>query len=326
MTVFTWSTTAATNDDVDSSINWQEGQAPSSVNNSARAMMAAIAKWRDDMSGNLVTAGTSTAYTLTTNQTFTALTDGITVTCRMSATSGATPTLNVDGLGAKSIAEVYGTALDTGALLSGGVYTFTYDSTDDKWIVHNAERILTAANIANTAAGTIAATDVQTALNELDTDKVATTVTLTAAGLVTGGGTLAANRTFTVTAAVQADQETGSSTSVAVVPGVMKYFPGVLKAFWDVDQSSGTAAIQASSGVSSVTDSTVGQFDINLSTAMSSINYAITVGSTNSVPGAPILVNIEPAPTASLIPVRTFGTSFNETDSTGQYGMVAGDV
>lgn len=135
MTLFTWSQTAADNDDADTSVNVREGWAPSIINNSIRALMAAIAKWRDDMSGNLVTAGTSTAYTLTTNQVFTALTDGLSVTCRMSATNGATPTLNVDGRGAKSIATVYGTAVPTGALLSGGVYSFTYDSTDDKWIV-----------------------------------------------------------------------------------------------------------------------------------------------------------------------------------------------
>lgn len=136
MTVFKWSTTAANNDDADTSVNWLEGQAPSTINNSARAMMAAIAKWRDDMSGNLVTGGTSTAYTLTTNQVYTALTDGISVTCRMSATNGASPTLNVDSLGAKSIAGVYGTAIGTGLLYSGSVQTFVYDSTDDKWIVH----------------------------------------------------------------------------------------------------------------------------------------------------------------------------------------------
>lgn len=135
MTVFLWSTTAATNDDVDGSINWQEGQSPASVNNSARAMMAAIAKWRNDLSGNLVTAGTSTAYTLTTNQVFTSLTDGLMVAARMSATNGASPTLNVDSLGAKSIATLYGTAIGSGKLRSGAIYVFTYDSTDDKWIV-----------------------------------------------------------------------------------------------------------------------------------------------------------------------------------------------
>lgn len=136
MTVFLWSTTAATNDDVDATINWQEGQSPASVNNSARAMMAAIAKWRADLSGNLVTAGSSTAYTLTTNQVFTSLTDGLMVAARMDETNGASPTLNVDSLGAKSIATVYGTAVGAGKLRAGAIYVFTYDSTDDKWIVH----------------------------------------------------------------------------------------------------------------------------------------------------------------------------------------------
>jgi hypothetical protein len=136
MSFFLWSTTAATNDDCDPGVNWQEGQSPGSVNGSARAMMAALAEFRNDISGNLVTAGSSTVYTLTTNQVFTALTDGIFVVARMDETSGATPTLNVDGLGAKSIAGVYGTAIGTGGLRAGAVYTFVYDSTDDKWIAH----------------------------------------------------------------------------------------------------------------------------------------------------------------------------------------------
>lgn len=138
MTVFKWSQTAADNDDADTSINLREGWSPRIVNDSIRAMMAAVAKWRDDMSGNLVTGGSATAFTLTTSQTFTALTDGITVTARMSATSGASPTLNVDSLGAKAIATVYGTAVPYGALLSGSVQKFTYDSTDDKWIVQGS--------------------------------------------------------------------------------------------------------------------------------------------------------------------------------------------
>jgi hypothetical protein len=135
MTVYKWSATAASNASIDDTINAREGQAPSTVNDAMRGIMAAIAKWRADMSGNLVTAGTSTAYTLTTNQVYSALTDGIAVTARMDEVNGAAATLNVDSLGAKSIATVYGTAVGAGKLRAGAVYVFVYDSTDDKWIV-----------------------------------------------------------------------------------------------------------------------------------------------------------------------------------------------
>jgi len=47
--------------------------APSAVNDSARAEMAAVAKWRDDISGTLTTSGSSTVYSLTTNSTFDSL-------------------------------------------------------------------------------------------------------------------------------------------------------------------------------------------------------------------------------------------------------------
>jgi len=41
MSFWKWSRTAANNATADGSINWAEGQAPSTVNDSARAMMAA---------------------------------------------------------------------------------------------------------------------------------------------------------------------------------------------------------------------------------------------------------------------------------------------
>jgi hypothetical protein len=135
MTLFKWSQTAADNDDADSTVNLREGQAPSTYNNAVRAVMAACRKWWDDLSGNLVTGGTGTAYTLTSNQVYTSLIDGIHVRCRMSATSGAAPTLAVDGLTAKAIQTVSGTAIPTGAMLAGSIQHFTYDSSADAWIV-----------------------------------------------------------------------------------------------------------------------------------------------------------------------------------------------
>ena len=47
-----WSTTAASNANADPAVNWAEGMAPSAVNDSARATMASVAKWRDDLYGS----------------------------------------------------------------------------------------------------------------------------------------------------------------------------------------------------------------------------------------------------------------------------------
>lgn len=136
MSLWKWSQTANTNAQADSSINYREGQSARSLNNSARAMMAAIAKYRDDSSGDLVTAGTDTAFTVTTNQTITELVDGFAITVRMDDTNGVDATLNVDSTGDKPIAGVYGTAIPEGALPEGSIHTFVYNATDEKWIVH----------------------------------------------------------------------------------------------------------------------------------------------------------------------------------------------
>lgn len=135
MTLFTWSQTASDNDDADVTVNVREGWAPSIVNNAMRALMAAAAKFRDDISGNLTTGGSSTAYTVTTNQGYTSLIDGLSLFVRFHTASGAAPTFAPDGLDAKPIASVFGTALPTGAIPQGSVHKLTYDSSDDKWIV-----------------------------------------------------------------------------------------------------------------------------------------------------------------------------------------------
>ncbi|MCP1758028.1 tail fiber protein [Bradyrhizobium elkanii] len=127
-----WSQTAANNANQDSAINWQEGQSPSSVNDSARAMMASTAKWRDDITGSIVTAGTSTAYTVTSNQVFDNLTRlaGQMIAFTPHATNGATVTLNVDGLGAKPLRSSPGIDLPAGILAQGTPYIAVYNATD----------------------------------------------------------------------------------------------------------------------------------------------------------------------------------------------------
>jgi hypothetical protein len=131
-----WSQTAASNATADSNVNFAEGMAPSAVNDSARALMASMAKWRDDNNGTITTGGTSTAYTATTNQGFGSLANGLTLRLKMSVTNGASATLNVDSLGAKSIVTVPGvTNVGAGQLIADSVYDFVYNSSTTQWVV-----------------------------------------------------------------------------------------------------------------------------------------------------------------------------------------------
>lgn len=140
MSFFSWSKTALTNATADSSINWQEGQSPGSVNGSARAMMAAAAKYRDDIAGMVATAGTAPTYTLTTNQVHTSLADGISVAfrCHATNTGDAGATINVDSLGAKALRQYTGAHIVAGKMLIGSIYRATYRLSTDEWILHNA--------------------------------------------------------------------------------------------------------------------------------------------------------------------------------------------
>jgi microcystin-dependent protein len=106
--------------------------APSAVNDSARAMMARTAEWRDDISGTLVTAGTSTAYTLATNQGFDNLTDmnGAMIAFVPHTTNGATVTLAVDGLSARPLRSAPGVDLTAGVIVQGTPYVATYNNSD----------------------------------------------------------------------------------------------------------------------------------------------------------------------------------------------------
>lgn len=135
MTVYKWSQTPASNDTADATINWREGMGASRVNDSARAMMAAVAKYRDDTSGLLETGGTSTAYTVSTSQGFAALANGLTLRIRPHTTSGSAPTLNVDSLGAKPLRAATGTALGAGHMIAGSPYDLTYFSSADEWLL-----------------------------------------------------------------------------------------------------------------------------------------------------------------------------------------------
>jgi microcystin-dependent protein len=132
MTLYKWSQTASADATADSTINWAEGQAPSSVNDSARAMMAATAKYRDDIAGAIVTTGTSTAYAVLSYQGFDTLAhlSGQMIAFTPHATNAATVTLNVDTLGPKPLRTAPGAELASGVIIQGTPYIALYNNTD----------------------------------------------------------------------------------------------------------------------------------------------------------------------------------------------------
>jgi hypothetical protein len=142
-----WSLTPSSNGSADPTINWAVGMAPSAVDPSGRAMMARTAEWRDDISGSLATGGTSTAYTVTTNQS-----NGGNNICNGGAgppingqmiaitpnnTNGASPTLAVDTCTAAPIQAQTGIAPPVGTLVSGTPYNLKYSTANSAWMLAN---------------------------------------------------------------------------------------------------------------------------------------------------------------------------------------------
>lgn len=144
--IYSWSQTAASNGSADSAINFAEGQAPSTLNDSCRGVMSVLSKWRDDISGVstantiLTTGGTANAQTLTTNGSIAALTNGWTVSFKAGASNTGACTLALDGLTAKNIQCVSGTNLVGGEILAGCVYTVTYHQPADTFVLHGGPR------------------------------------------------------------------------------------------------------------------------------------------------------------------------------------------
>lgn len=131
-----WSHTSSTNSSVDPTINWREGMAPSSVNDSARAMMARAAEYRDDISGSVTTGGTATAYTATSNQGFDATPQmGQLFAFTMHATNGVAPTLAVDGGTAWPIQTATGVAVGAGVLIQDSPYSAKFNGS--AWVLRN---------------------------------------------------------------------------------------------------------------------------------------------------------------------------------------------
>jgi hypothetical protein len=130
--VHNWSVTAGANATADSNVNWSEGQLAPTVNNSARAMMAAQKAYSNTISGGITFGGAGNAYTATNDAVgaWSAYGAGLLIALKANHTNSGAATINVDGLGAKSIVTADGGALIAGDIVSGGIYMLAYDGTN----------------------------------------------------------------------------------------------------------------------------------------------------------------------------------------------------
>jgi microcystin-dependent protein len=133
-----WSRTAASNASQDPTVNWSEGQLPSTVNDSARNMMASAANWRDDIGGSVATGGTGAAFTVTSYQTFDSLSrlSNQLIAFTPHTSNTGTCTLNVDGLGAKPLRSAPSVELPAGTIIQGTPYICIYNSSDAAFYLH----------------------------------------------------------------------------------------------------------------------------------------------------------------------------------------------
>lgn len=132
MSVKNWSTTAGSNATVDS-INFAENQVPSSVNDSARALMADVKEWYNEITGGTrsgTVSGTDT-ITLATTPTLAAYANNQRFLIKAAGPNTVSnPTLNVSSLGAKTIKLPGGLALPTPAWATNDMLLLAYDGTD----------------------------------------------------------------------------------------------------------------------------------------------------------------------------------------------------
>lgn len=131
MAISDWSTTPGSNGSSDASINFAEGQAPSTVNDSARSLMARVRHWFNWFGATTTSGGASNAYTLTSGESLSAYVAGMRFAWSPNADSTGAVTINVDTIGAKKVYMPDGSQANTGDLDADSIYDLIYDTALD---------------------------------------------------------------------------------------------------------------------------------------------------------------------------------------------------
>lgn len=137
-----WDPTPANNATVDGSTTTDiaENNFPRTMNDAMRAVVANLAIQRDLMGCKPVSAGTADAQTMTSGLGLSAYQAGILFgfTAGAGLTNTGAMTMDIDGIGAKSVKTPAGADPGAGAITAGGAYHLVYNATSDALILLGA--------------------------------------------------------------------------------------------------------------------------------------------------------------------------------------------
>lgn len=255
-----------------------EGQAPSTVNNGARALEGLVSRWHNTINGSVATTGAADTYVWACPQTLSAYYDGLIICVDINATCTGASTINVDALGAKAIKKHNDQALEAGDLESGGKYILVYDGT-------NFQLLSSGANVPSTFENVVEDTTPQLGgdldLNGnnidfpttadvsdcLDEDNMASD---SATVLATQQSIKAYADSLVVSQANQAAIEAQTNENTYIPPDLLKHCPLVPKAVIVLDGTDATPITPSfNAGFSAtVTKGSTGIFTFTMSTAM----------------------------------------------------------
>ena len=241
-----------------------ENQAPSSVNNGARALEGLLARFYVDLGCRISTGGSANAYTFAASQAVTSYYDGLILCFDASFQNTDNATLNVDAQGAITLYR-NGAEIPAGTIEKDQKVLVTYDGTNFE--------------VLSVARGITTYTDPITTRGDIIRGDSSGNVERLAVGnadeILGTDGTDAAWRAITSYVAVQADLEGASAVTAYTSPGRQQLHPSAAKVWGNVDRSAGTPSLQSPSfNVTSVTDNGAGSTIITIATDFSSAIYS----------------------------------------------------
>lgn len=142
---------------------WPEDMLGGAINNAGRADEGILARWFRDWNYSIAASGSSNAFAITSNRTISSLANNTVMGFTANHAITGAATLNLNGIGAKSIKRFNGNGLAEGDIISGQPVLVCFKTAADAWFMLTAPAALTGNSFAdfdeNAAPGDPAAND-----------------------------------------------------------------------------------------------------------------------------------------------------------------------